>query len=319
MRCNKSFRPRLRARGDASCTGRPILAALTLAAFSAVFPANYAQASILGPHFRPLAAIARPFGHAKPEAHPGYLGVSTLNIDADQAQQLHLKDTRGVLILTIDRDAPAATAGLRAHDVILEFDGHHVDDTEQLRHRLSEAKAGSTVKLRIMRDGVQRNLSVELGDEDEIARQAWEQHVGPTVAAQADAQPSVAPPQTSPIGPSSAPSRDHTPGSSFLGVFSINALYTGAELDPLSTQLAYFFGVHDGAGLLVRTVDQNSPAAVAGLQAGDVILRVNSQPVVSRVDWIKQLRANRGRPMQLGIMRNHHEQLLTMVSGPPKK
>jgi S1-C subfamily serine protease len=109
------------------------------------------------------------------------------------------------------------------------------------------------------------------------------------------------------------------PGSGFLGHFALNAFYTGAELDPLSTQLADFFGVHDGAGLLVRSVNENSPAAQAGLKAGDVILRVNNQPVVSREDWTRQLRANRGRPMQLSVMRNKHEQTMAMTAGAGKK
>jgi S1-C subfamily serine protease len=269
---------------------------------------------------RSFAALARPFGHPKPEAHPGYLGISILDLNGDQASQLHLKDTRGALILTIDRDAPAASAGLRARDVILELDGHHVDNVDQLRHRLGEAKAGTTIKLRISRDGVQQTISVQLGDEEEIARKAWEEHVEPASLAANGAPTPLEPLATTTTNTSTfVPPKEHTAGSSFLGVFSMNALYTGAELDPLSTQLAYFFGIHDGAGLLVRTVDQNSPAAAAGLQAGDVILRVNSQPVVSRVDWIKQLRANRGRSMQLVVMRNHREQTTTLVSGPAKK
>jgi S1-C subfamily serine protease len=237
-----------------------------------------------------------------------------------------MKDPHGALIVSIDRDAPASSAGLRARDVIVELSGQRIDSVEAVRRRLRDTPAGSTINLRISRDGVEQAIQVQLGDQAEIAARAWEQHfnaaglgsgLGSTPGSSTPADPAgpvAAPPETSFVPP-----RGRVQGSSFLGHFSVNAFYTGAELDPLSTQLADFFGVHDGAGLLVRTVNENSPASAAGLKAGDVILRVNSQPVVSLEDWTKQLHANRGRPMQLSVMRNHHEQVMSMTAGSGKK
>ncbi len=257
------------------------------------------------------------------QPHPGYLGVSLLDVDADAAARLHLKDTHGAQILTIDQDAPAASAGLRPRDVILELNGQRIENVDALRHRLHDTPTGSTVSLRIARDAGEQSLSVQLGDEAEIAQRAWEQHfnapgMGPDDAGAANAGtlPST---QAAPASSFLPPSGSRGPGSSFLGVFSINAFYTGAEIDPLSSQLADFFGVHDGAGLLVRSVNDNSPAAAAGLKAGDVILRVNNRPVVSRVDWEKQLHANRGRAVQLAFMRNRHEQSTSLTAGKPRK
>ncbi len=268
----------------------------------------------------PATAQGRPANmplHGRADLHPGYLGVSLLDLDAETAARLHLKDQHGALIVTIDRDAPSATAGLRAHDVILELSGQRVENVEALRRKLRETPSGSTISLRISRDGAEQAVTVQLGDEAEIAQRAWEQHfsdAGNASAAGEQPGASASAPATSFVPPAG-----HGGGKGFLGHFALNALYTGAELDPLSTQLADFFGVHDGAGLLVRTVNENSPAAAAGLKAGDVILRVNNQLVVSREDWTKQLHANRGRPVQLSVMRNRREQQMTMMTGNGKK
>ncbi len=267
------------------------------------------------------AAVAHAYAPAHAHAGPGYLGVSLVDLDADTVARLHLKDTHGALIASIDRDAPAAAAGLRARDVILEASGHKVDSVEALRRRLRETTAGTTLLLRISRDGAEQSISVRLGDQSEIEERAWNEHFNTPEALPAAADPGGDTAGASHGGDPSAATAFAAPSgspghvSSFLGRFSMSALYTGADFDPLSTQLADYFGVHDGAGLLVRTVNENSPAWQAGLRAGDVVLRVNNQPVVSREDWTKQIRANRGRPVQLAVMRNRREQTMAMSAG----
>ena len=249
--------------------------------------------------------------------------MSLLDLDPDTVARLHLKTNHGALIVTIDRDAPAATAGLHAHDVVVEINTQRVDNVEQLRRALHDTTAGTNITLRISRDGAEQTIAVQLGDEAEITARAWEQHfsAAPGMGSNAaDGQSAQAAP-SSDVGTAPAAGSGGARGraSSFLGAFLPNPSYTGAEIDPLSTQLAEYFGVHDGAGLLVRTVSSNSPASAAGLKAGDVILRVNNQPVVSRVDWLKQLHANKGRAVQLSVMRNRREQVLTMTAGNGKK
>ena len=54
-------------------------------------------------------------------------------------------------------------------------------------------------------------------------------------------------------------------------------LYVGADVNPVRTQLADYFGVRSGTGLLVENVDSQSPAARAGLKAGDVVAKVESR------------------------------------------
>ena len=251
--------------------------------------------------------------------------MSLVDLDPETATRLHLKDTHGALVASIDRDAPAAAAGLRPHDVIVEASGHKVDSVEALRRRLRGTTAGTTLLLRISREGAEQSIPVRLGDESEIEERAWNQHFHTPEAGSTAADPGTDTPEPGRVpgaGPSAAfapPTGNPGHVAGFLGRFSLNSLYTGADFDPLSTQLADYFGVHDGTGLLVRTVNENSPAWQAGLRAGDVVLRVNSQPVVSREDWTKQIRANRGRPVQLSVMRNRREQTLAMSAVGEKK
>jgi serine protease Do len=77
--------------------------------------------------------------------------------------------------------------------------------------------------------------------------------------------------------------------------------------------------VHDGIGLLVHRVEDNSPGAAAGLKAGDVITKVNGRGVATTSQWMKSLHENRGKTVQLTVVRNRQEQMLNMVAGEAKK
>ena len=107
--------------------------------------------------------------------------------------------------------------------------------------------------------------------------------------------------------------------SAFLDIAIPKALYVGAEVNPVQKQLADYFGVRSGTGLLVESVDYQSPAARAGLKAGDVVVKVESEPMTNRNDWLKAIRNHRGQPVQVTVMRNKQEQILTMSAGKPKK
>lgn len=235
-----------------------------------------------------------------------YLGVNIRDIDNDRATELKLKDAHGAEITTVDHDAPANKAGLKIHDVVLEMNGERVEGAEQFRRMLRETPPGHTIHLVISRDGQQQNISVELADRAKIEANAWSQHF------------TVPDPDEAPLSNGLLPpSRSF--GNGFFGVFTTSGLYVGADVDALSTQLATYFGVTDGTGLLVKSVDENSPASTAGLKAGDVITKVNNENMASRADWMKALHSNRGKQVQLTVMRDKKEQKLNMQAGEPKK
>lgn len=233
----------------------------------------------------------------------GYLGVGTRDIDSDSAAQLKLKDARGAEVITVDHDAPAAKAGLRVHDVILEMDSQIIAGEAQLRRMLRETAPGSTITLLVSRDGQQQTFTIQLADRSTLEADAWSQHVpvpGP------DDDSSLALPSGSSFG------------NRFLPGLGMNPLYTGLQLDMLGPQLANYFGVHSGQGLLVKRVDENSPGAAAGLHAGDVIVRVNGAIMATTGQWDHVIHANRGKQIQLTIVRDRKEQTVTMIAGRAK-
>lgn len=214
-----------------------------------------------------------------------YLGVDVRDITSDRVSALRLKEERGVEVTTVDQDAPAGKAGLKEHDVILEFNGTKVESEEQFRRMIRETPPGRTVALGISRDGTPMNINVQIGDRGKIAN-GWKMII----------------PQT-PEPPD------------FNIPFDIQVpTYTpqlGIQVDNLGQQLAQYFGVKSGDGLLVKSVEKGSTAEKAGMKAGDVIIRANNEKISDRADLKRILRTHRnGGKLTVGIVRDKHEQNL---------
>ncbi len=235
----------------------------------------------------------------------GYLGIEMRDIDNERASALKLKDVSGAEVTVVDHDAPAGKVGLRVHDVILQMNGQQIQGVEQLRRMLRETPPGRNVTFVISRDGQQQTINVQLADRARIEQDAWAQiHTVP------DPDDGSALTLAGPTG--------HAAGNGFFGAFTIGTPSVGVELDPLGSQLADYFGVKDGQGLLVKHVAANSPAATAGLKAGDVITKVNGESVPTVNTWSKAIHANRGKQVQVTIVRNRREQTLSMQAGEAK-
>jgi serine protease Do len=94
----------------------------------------------------------------------GYLGVMIQPVTSEIATAFNLADTRGALIGEVTPDGPAARAGLAQGDVITELNGVRVDDSRELRLKISQLAPGSTIKLKIIRDGKPREVTITLGE-----------------------------------------------------------------------------------------------------------------------------------------------------------
>ena len=244
-------------------------------------------------------------------ASQGYLGVAVSDVDSDRAAALKLKGAEGAEVIRIDQDAPAAKAGIKVHDVVVQMNGQQIEGVEQLRRMLRETPAGRTVAFVLERDGQPVNVSVQLADRLTLAKNSLD---GMVPVPEPGDPPAEVWMDSQPMFGGSFPGR----GSSFFGTSTKNPLYVGLAVHPLTTQLADYFGVKDGTGLLVDSVFENSPASTAGLKAADVILKVNGQAVASIADFQRSIRNNRGKQVQVTVMRNKKEQTLTMTAGEAK-
>lgn len=255
-----------------------------------------------------MAAVSGGHGVQKP---PGYLGIEFHDLTRDQAAAMHLRDPRGVEVLLVDHDGPAAEAGLRPHDLITGLNGHIVASGEALRRMIREAGAGVQVRLSVFRNGSPITIHAKLANQVDVERQAWAR-VADAPAPSADAIVITGSVDGFAMGPPPVPpvaTTPHTQG--FIGSI-LHGPFTGIEVQVMSAQLAGYFGCPKGQGLLVQSVAGGSPAAAAGVHAGDVILRADSRPMRTTSDWSKYLHASKGKPMELGVLRDHHEMTFTL-------
>src|ERR1700677_2219352 len=132
-----------------------------------------AAALAQGPDFeaqaRELAAQAPAMGvpgrefNAAPFVGGTYLGVNIAEIEANRAKELRLKEDYGVEITRVEENSPAEKAGVKAGDVVLEYNGQRVEGMEQFGRMVRETPPGREVKLTVSRNGATQTLTATLG------------------------------------------------------------------------------------------------------------------------------------------------------------
>jgi serine protease Do len=177
----------------------------------------------------------------------GYLGVGVLELSPEHIKSLNLKEPAGVEVSIVIPGAPAQAVGIRQGDIILEVNGQKVEGTEQFQASIGGKAPGTKITLTIWRNGARQNIAATLG------RQVMPQL---------------------PFG-----LMIPMPSEDMQALFAGDAWKVGFDGEPLTPQLAAFFGAAQGEGVLIRTVIEKSPAEKAGLKAGDVVIKVNGMPV----------------------------------------
>jgi len=235
-------------------------------------------------------------------AAPGWLGVSTADVTSDRLSSLKLKEERGVEILNVIADSPAAKAGLKEHDVILEVNGTRVDSVEQLQRMVRELPAGRTVPLLISRDGNTQTVQVKLGE------RTWQPEGRLGDRDFVFRMPEFRMPDIRIPSPN-------------VQAFSLTqGARLGIDVEPLGKQLAEYFGAPGGEGLLVRSVDRDSPAEKAGIKAGDVMVKIDGRKASDTADirsLLRDTREKRTFPVQL--IRNKKEITVNVTVEPPER
>jgi serine protease Do len=221
-----------------------------------------------------------------------YLGVDIADVSAERLGELKLKEEHGAEVTMVDQDAPAGKAGLHEHDVIVSLNGTAVESAAQLRRMIKETPPGRIVNLGISRDGAPLTIKVQLADRHKSM--TWE--------------------------PNSSNFKIDIPKMPNMPDFDLpvsvvmvhQSARSGLTVENISPQLGDFFGVKGGKGVLVRSVEKGSRGEKAGFHAGDVVVKVNNQPVQDTSDFTHALRSSSGNTAAVTVMREKREQNLTL-------
>lgn len=175
----------------------------------------------------------------------GFLGVFLRELDENFAKALGRDEQNGVLVTEVGSDTPAAEAGMKPGDLIVSYNGAEVSDMQRLRLDISNTPPGAKVKFDIIRNGKDKNIEVVLGDLE-------------------DGTKSLA----------------GAPGTG--GTAKPQEFVEGVRIKDLDeeTRAALQLG-EDIKGVVVESVQDNVPAAEAGLRPGTVITQIDQNDISS--------------------------------------
>lgn len=246
----------------------------------------------------PQAAPAVPATPAAPPDAPfsfffnsdSFMGIYPEEINTGNMKQYGLSVPRGVAVKQVIKDSPAERAGLRKDDVILRFNGEEVTGIRKLNRLMSEVAPDHVVRLTISREGREQEINVTVAKREDFPRsfQMTFPREGLDRLNDNLGRLENMPPLN---------------GNDFSFVFGSNRRI-GVGTSSLTKQLAEYFGVPGGHGVLVTSVNENSPAAKAGLKAGDVITAVNGNAIEKVSDLMREFNRQSEGEITLTIIRD---------------
>jgi len=225
------------------------------------------------------------------------VGVGVRDVDEADIKREKLQGSMGAVVEDVHADSAAAKAGMKAGDIIVSFDGERVRSARHFERLVTETPAGRTVDATVMRDGSRVNLKLTVATVnpfDPLKFYTYSFKGQPenwTMKPEAWtlSMPKMDGFYTGNLGPQ-------------FGLYGRSRLGVGVQ--NLTDQLGEYFGTSQGA--LVTAVDDNTPAKVAGLKAGDVITRINGEAVRDSADLRRKLSAAKGETT-ITVMRDRKE------------
>jgi len=231
-------------------------------------------------------------------AGDGRIGVSVDDLTAAEAEAIGLAAAGGARVRSVAAEGPATTAGLAVDDVIVAFDGERVRSARQLARLVGETPPGRPVEVGLLRDGARIALTVV--PEASGGRVSIERRLVTPDFSGGFFEP----------GPAFDRLEIDPPDVTVPFVTPRSTARLGVRVGSLTDQLADYFGVDDG--VLVQSVADGSPGAVAGLRAGDIIVAIGGEPVDGRAADLARLVARASGEVDVTIVRDRQEQSLTV-------
>ena len=288
------------------------ISALTFVLLAGVVAANAQQAAVPLP-IPPNAGSG--VGFALALAGGSYLGIQTENVSNENFAKYNLREPRGVAVLNVVQNSPAAKAGLQKGDVIIRFDGEEVKSEAKLLRLIAEIAPDQKAEITVLRNGGEISLTAVMGKRAEPQFRAFGSGNGMVIPAPPGELRRLSLPPGLPnddFNPPPVPDADDN-----FFIFGREGRKLGVTVTPLTKQLAEYFGVETGKGLLIDEVKEASAASSAGLRAGDVILEIDGEPVVTQTNLIRILNRKTTGDVSLTILRD--KQRLSLRATPDAK
>jgi serine protease Do len=211
----------------------------------------------------------------------GWLGVRIWANEEDQVE-----------IIEVDKDSPAEIADLKEGDVVIQFDGDEVVDTELLAKMIRMKKPGETVTVKIEREGKTQDVQVKLGEMTEEGVWSDFEQKFPTLFA----------PSKEKSGYWTAP--EFARPEIFQFGFG-QRKFIGVRVQELTPELSEYFGIDKGTGILISSIEKDGPADRAGLKVGDVIIAANGDRMERSQDLVNQIQEiEKGEKITIEFLRN---------------
>lgn len=222
----------------------------------------------------------------------GYLGVRLEEITEENRAQYGLTKVEGALIQKVEEDSPAAEAGLLSGDVVTSYAGRPVFSAAQLARFVNETPVGRRVQIGVIRSGSPVDLETKIGRRSQL-------HMEPGKRIEIH--------RDGPYGFSFSPKFDFDVDTHF----GARGRRLGVTIVEMTDQLAEAYGLAGEEGVLVTSVRADSPAARAGLKAGDVITQIDGRSIDSSGDISRALRRSDKDELEVRIYRDGKAQELT--------
>lgn len=176
----------------------------------------------------------------------GWLGVVIQDIDPSLAKSFNVTVTEGVLVSDVQDNSPAKEAGFERGDIIVDYEGRPIRDVNHLRNIVAQTEVGKKVKLKVLRDGKEKELTVKIGEQ---------------------------PADLFTLGPGGAP----VPGKEQKEL--------GLTVQNITKEIAKNLGIEEQSGVIVSDVQPDSPAGMSDIREGDIIKEVNRKKVSNVTDF----------------------------------
>ncbi len=236
-----------------------------------------------------------------------YLGVQTEEITKDNFAKYGLREVRGVGVEKVMDGSPAEKAGLQSGDVIVRFNNEEITSVRKLTRLLGEVAADHHAKLTIVRNGGERELTATLGkrpmpkfDDGSFGNLPRLERVPFPPGADMRTLPPMR----------SIPSTPGSPDQPFAWR-SGSGRRIGVGVTALSKQLSEHFGVE--GGVMINEVRADSPAAKAGLKAGDIIIEAEGNEVRGDIDLIRAIGEKKDGDISLTFVRDQNRQTIRVT------